>query len=248
MSDAQGNFVWYELATTDVDGAMRFYGDVVGWGSERFGGPEPAYWIWKAGETGIGGVMRQDGTPHWVGYVYVDDVDERGRKAAALGGSCCVPPHDIPTVGRIAVVADPQGAVIAMIKPHGPDRPPPAGPPAGHVVWRELLTDDPVAALRFYRELFGWQEIRALDMGSTGAYHIYGKGGRDFGGMMKRPTGYPLAPHFLHYVHVDDLDAAVERVRRAGGQVWMGPMPIPTGERIAQCADPQGAAFALHGT
>lgn len=247
MSDAQGNFVWYELATTDVDAAVRFYGDVVGWGTERFGGPESGYRIWKAGDMGIGGVMQQEGAPRWLAYVYVDDVDARARQAVALGGKNPMAPRDLPTVGRIAVVADPQGAAIAMIKPDGPDRPPPATVPPGHVVWRELLTDDPVAALRFYGELFGWREIRALDMGANGAYHIYGKGEREFGGMMRRPPGYPLAPHFLHYVHVADLDAAIERVRRGGGQVWMGPMPIPTGERIAQCADPQGAAFALHG-
>jgi predicted enzyme related to lactoylglutathione lyase len=84
-------------------------------------------------------------------------------------------------------------------------------------------------------------------MGPNGTYHIYGKNGRDLGGMMQRPDGYPLPPHFLYYMHVGDLDGALERVTHGGGKVWMGPMAIPSGERVAQCADPAGAVFALHG-
>lgn len=250
-----GEFVWYELSTNDLAGAIKFYGDVVGWDNQKFeGGGGPSYWIWTAGGAGIGGLMalteeskKVNAAPHWNGYVHVADVDAAVARAVELGATTCVPPHDIPTVGRIAMFADPQGAVLAMIRPQGEDRPPPDADVAGHVVWRELLCKDPSAELRFYRELLGWTEIRAVDMGPNGTYHVYGKNGRDFGGMMRPPDGYPLPPHFLYYVHVNDLDASVERVKRGGGKVWMGPMPIPTGNRIAQCADPQGAVFALHG-
>lgn len=250
----QGNFVWYELLTTDVAGATKFYGNVVGWETEKFGGPEPAYWIWKAGGTGIGGLMAltehakaATAAPSWVAYVNVDDVDALVKKAEALGGRICIPPHDLPTVGRISVFADPQGAVLAVIKPQGADQPHPEGPVAGHIVWRELLANDAEGELGFYGALFGWKESQSFDMGPNGRYRIYGKPGRDFGGMFKRPADYPLPPHWLFYVHVTDLDAATERVKRGGGQVWNGPMPIPSGERIVQCADPQGAVFALHG-
>lgn len=253
MGDTQGTFIWYELATTDLEGAIAFYGDVAGWRAEQFGGGAPPYWIWSAGGAGLGGVMaltseaaRANPSPHWIGYVKVDDVDAATAKALALGATSCVPPHDIPTVGRISMFADPEGALLALIAPEGPDRPTPAGP--GHVVWRELLADDTETELRFYAELFGWKETRSFDMGGDGAYRIWGKGGREQGGMFERPADYPLAPHWLFYVHVDDLDAAVARVRRAGGKIWNGPMAIPSGQRIAQCQDPAGAVFALHGT
>ena len=250
-------FIWYELSTTDVAGAQKFYGDVLGWTTERFPGPEPPYWIVKAGDDGIGGMMSipkepdpPTRTPTWVGYVEVDDVDAIVKKAKALGGTSCVEPHDIPTVGRIGAFADPQGAVIAIIKPEGSDRPrdeAPAGSRPGHVVWHELLTTEPEAAVKFYGELFGWSETRALPMPDAGAYHIYGAAGRELGGIFTPPKGYPRPPHFLYYVHVTDLDAATERITKAGGEVWMGPMPIPDGERIVQATDPQGALFALHG-
>ena len=80
-----------------------------------------------------------------------------------------------------------------------------------------------------------------------GAYQMYGKAGRTFGGMMTKPKGYPAPPHWLYYVTVADLDAALARVKKSDGKVWNGPMDIPGGERVAQCVDPQGAAFALHG-
>ncbi len=117
----------------------------------------------------------------------------------------------------------------------------------GHVRWHELLTDDWEAAFRFYAGLFGWQKLDAFDMGERGTYQIYGKGGRALGGMMNRPSGYPRPPHWLYYVHVADLDAALGRVKKGNGQVWNGPMEVPGGDRVAQCADPEGALFALHG-
>lgn len=250
-------FIWYELSTTDVAGAQKFYGDVLGWTTERFPGPEPPYWVVKAGDDGIGGMMSipqepdpPTRTPNWVGYVEVDDVDAIVKKAKALGGTSCVEPHDIPTVGRIGAFADPQGAVIAIIQPEGSGRPREeagAAPRPGHVVWHELLTTDPEGALRFYAEIFGWKESQAMPMPENGAYHIYGTAGRDLGGIFTPPKGYPRPPHFLYYVHVTDLDAATERVKKSGGQVWMGPMPIPGGDRIVQATDPQGALFALHG-
>ena len=91
-----------------------------------------------------------------------------------------------------------------------------------------------------------WQKTDAVES-PMGVYQMYGKGGRTFGGMATRPKDYPAPPHWLHYVKVDDLDAALARVEKAGGQVLHGPMTVPGGDRVAQCMDPQHAAFALHG-
>jgi uncharacterized protein len=255
MSETQGLFVWYELMTTDVPSAIAFYRDVVGWSTEPFGGGAEPYTIWKAGDVGVGGVIaltdqtnKAGGRPQWYAHVLADDVDALAMKAVSLGATSCVPPQDIPTIGRFSIIADPQGAVLSLFKPNRSEPPPrPSGPVHGHFVWHELLADDWEAEFRFYAELLGWEKRQAMDMGDMGTYQIYGKGDRDLGGMMNRPPGYPLPPHWLYYVRVDDLDAAIERVKNAGGKIWNGPMPIPGGERIAQCGDPQGTAFALQG-
>jgi predicted enzyme related to lactoylglutathione lyase len=252
MSDSQGNFVWHELATSDVDGAIKFYKNVVGWGTQDFEGGE-GYVIWTAGGTGVGGVMalpaearKMGAPPHWLAYVMADDVDALTEKARSLGAKACVPPTDIPTVGRFSVIADPQGAAIALIKPMGPDVQRPVETPSGHFSWNELIAGDREGAFRFYSQLFGWQRMGSVES-PAGTYQMYGKGDRMFGGMMTRLENDPAPPHWLHYVRVDDLDAAVARVGRGGGQVLHGPMEVPGGSRVAQCVDPQGAAFALHG-
>jgi uncharacterized protein len=258
MDDTHGTFVWYELATKDVAGAKKFYGKVIGWGTDEFEGSDPPYAIWTMGGKGLGGLTGYfnpataiAGRPTWMAYVAVTDVDALTKKAAGLGAKVLVPPSDIPHVGRFSVIADPQGAVLAPFKPNPPSEGSgpvqPKEPTPGYVLWHELLTNDAEAAFGFYAELFGWQKGQAIEMGDAGTYQIYGKGGRDLGGMMKRPADYPLPPHWLYYVRVDDLDAAMQRVRDNGGRIWNGPMPIPGGERIAQCEDPAGAVFALQG-
>jgi len=250
MSDSQGNFVWYELDTSDVQGAIKFYKDVIGWGTQRFG---ESYVMWTAGETPVGGVMmlpdearKMGAPPHWIAYVAADDVDALTKKAESLGAKTYVPPQDIPKVGRFSVIADPQGAVIALLKGSGPEMPRPAEPTNGHFSWHELMAGERETAFRFYSQLFGWQKTDAVPS-PMGTYQMYGKGGRTLGGMATKPKDYPAPPHWLYYVKVDDLDAALARVKKGGGQVMHGPMEVPGGDRVAQCMDPQRAAFALHG-
>jgi len=252
MTQRQGSFVWYELMTPDVDRAVKFYGDVVGWGTQSFTGGDAPYTVWTTSEGGIGGVLapppdakKRGVPPHWCAYVSVDDVDAATRKATSLGATTCVPPMDIPTVGRFSVIHDPQGATLALFK--GPGMPPPADPVHGRHSWNQLTANDWQSEFRFYEALLGWEKLDAVDMGPMGTYQIYGQGGRAYGGMMSKAKDDPGAPRWLHYVWVDDLDAALGRVRRGGGTVAMGPQEVPGGTRIGHCIDPQGAAFALHG-
>ena len=254
MSDRQGNFVWYELLTSDVNGAIKFYKDVIGWGTQAFEGGEMPYTLWTAGETPLGGVTtlpadakKMGAPPHWLAYVAADDVDALTKKATSLGAKTYVAPMDIPKVGRCSVIADPQGAVIALFKGSGPEMPQPAEVTNGHFSWHELIAGEWEAAFRFYSQLFGWQKTEAMDMGPMGTYQMYGKGGRTFGGMMTKRKDYPAPPHSLYYVKVGDLDAALARVKKDDGKVINGPMEVPGGDRVAQCVDPQGATFALHG-
>jgi predicted enzyme related to lactoylglutathione lyase len=117
---SEGVFVWDELATTDVDGAQRFYTEVFGWTTKDMGPDFGGYRIFEVGETGIAGLMTlQDASipPHWQPYVAVNDTDATTAKAKKLGGSTLMEPMDVPTIGRIAVLRDPQGAVFGIIKP-----------------------------------------------------------------------------------------------------------------------------------
>ena len=116
----EGVFVWDELGTTDVDGAQGFYEQVFGWTTSDMGAEYGGYRIFNVGETGIAGLMMlpDPSIPaHWQPYVAVDDPDRTTAKATELGGSVLAEPMDVPDVGRIAVLRDPQGATFGIIKP-----------------------------------------------------------------------------------------------------------------------------------
>lgn len=254
MSEHRGRFVWYELLTSDTKAAQDFYGSVVGWTPKDSGMTGMEYILFHAGETMIAGLMaltdemKQRGIPpNWTGYVYVDDVDASTQQAKDLGGKAWMEPHDIPGVGRFSVIADPQGAVISLFKPSGPEGGPdaPMGTP-GHVGWNELYAVDWEKAYDFYSAMFGWQKSTPVDMGPMGTYQLFSHGGKDLGGMFNKPAEVPV-PCWLYYFNVDDIDAAQGRVTAGGGKVLNGPMQVPGGSWIIQCMDPQGAMFALVG-
>lgn len=183
--------------------------------------------------------------PHWMAHVMVDDVDATAAQAKKLGGKVHKEPEDIPTVGRFAVIGDPQGAAISIFKPVG-EMPLHDASKDGEVCWNELLTSDSAAAFEFYSALFGWKIAQEMDMGPMGKYRIYGLGDAQLGGMMATPKGAPMPPTWIYYVQTSDLDAMLARATQRGAKVMNGPMDIPGGGRIVQLMDPQGAAFALH--
>lgn len=118
-----GVFVWDELGTTDADDAQRFYGEVFGWTTSEMGPDYGGYRVFnRAGtdENGVAGLMAlPDATmpPHWQPYVAVDDPDATTARATELGGTALVEPMDVPQVGRIGVLRDPQGATFGIIRP-----------------------------------------------------------------------------------------------------------------------------------
>ena len=135
--------------TTDMEAAKRFYGKVVGWGTQDMPQPGMQYTLFTVGETPAAGLMnlpddakKMGAPPSWIGYG-VADVDASAKKAGRLGGSVHVPSRDIPDIGRFAVIADPQGATISLFRGTNPKPPKPAAPGTpGHAGWHELLAAD----------------------------------------------------------------------------------------------------------
>ena len=255
MSDVgkKGQFVWYDLMTSDPKAAEGFYGKLIGWGTQAFDGGDNPYTMWTKNETPLGGVMelpeeaRAAGAPpNWIGYVAVENVDAIAKETVRLEGSVLHPPTSIEGAGRFAVLADPQGAVFAVYAHSGEEEGPSGPPQVGQFSWNELATSDYKKALSFYSDLFGWTPQDAMDMGEAGIYQLYGLGDPPMGGMFNKPDEMPGPPMWLYYISVDDVTSAVAKVKELGGQVVNGPMEVPGGDLIAQCLDPQGVLFALH--
>ena len=249
-----GRFVWYEVLTTDVEGAKAFYSDVIGWKTQAFEestGPDP-YFMWVGSQGPLGGVYPQPPQPKgmkvppmWMAHVEVEDVDGRAIEAEQLGGTIHVPAHDIPKVGRFSVITDPQGAAISIFKPiramteHDRTKP-------GEFTWHELYAQDAPSAFRFYSTMFGWKQMDEMDMGAAGKYLIFGDGKTQSGGMMTITPEMKTPPMWCYYAGVTDLEGAIARAKARDAKVMFGPMDVPGGGRVAMLTDPQGAVFALH--
>jgi uncharacterized protein len=251
MSDSiLGRPLWYELMTTDMKAAEAFYTKVIGWSTIPFR-PEPdAYDMFaKSPEAPVGGVMKipqgMNFPPHWEMYVGVPKLEEAVAKIEKLGGRSLSEIIEVPNIGRIRTMTDPQGALFAIYEPAA-EPPPDADPEVGDASWHELFTTDAEAALKFYTEMFGWKPTTAMDMGPMGKYHMFGRG-RELGGMMNKSQEMAqVPPNWGLYFRVPNVHDAGERVKANGGQVINGPMEVPGGDEIINCVDPQGAHFSLH--
>ena len=248
------SFIWYELLTNDADAAATFYGAVIGWQARDAGQAGMDYRILGLQGSDVGGLMAMPDTarrngmrPNWYGYISVPDVDASVARIVAAGGEPWMPATDIPGVGRIAMVRDPQGATVYVMKPTGDGVSTAFAPGVpGHCGWNELHTRDWATALAFYTAEFGWHKVDAMDMGPLGTYLMFGDGaGEAVGGMVNET--HSAHPHWLFYFNVDDIDTARSRITACGGTVQMEPHQVPTGQWIILASDPQGARFALVG-
>jgi uncharacterized protein len=256
MANKHGDFIWYELMTTDADAAAAFYAKILPWTV----GNQPDYREIQATEGGIGGMlpltaeMTAGGArPSWVGYIMVNDVDKMVESVEHGGGRVYMPARDMAGVGRFAMVTDPHGAAFYVMKPAPPaDKPDMSSnafaaerPIDGHCAWNELYTTDPAGALHFYGVRFGWVKDGEMEMGEMGKYEFI-RHGAMIGAVMPRRPQAPLSA-WNYYFRVADIDAAVAAVTANGGQVLQGPVDVPGGEFSLNGMDPQGAMFGLVG-
>lgn len=235
-----GKFVWHEQVSDDPKKAEGFYTKLFGWGTEVYTAPGVDYtMISSGGQTHGGFSQAQEGAPppHWLSHIGVENVDETIEKATGAGGKVLAGPFDMEDVGRMAILADPQGAFFSVYQSHGE-----GSGGAGLFVWDELGTTDADGAQRFYEQVFGWT---TKDQGEEyGGYRIFSRGEEQVGGLMKNPD--PSIPaYWTPYVGVEDPDATCKKAQELGAAIIVEPMDIPNIGRFAIIQDPQGAVFGI---
>ena len=248
---APGTFCWVELGTSDAVGAKKFYTELFGWDFTDLPiGPGMVYTMLKQGGKDIGALyelmpdMKAMGIPpHWLSYVSVTNADEAAAKAKEAGATLMKEPFDVMTVGRMAVVQDPTGAVFALWQ---------AGTHHGSGIvnvpnsfcWNELATNDTAKAGDFYSTVFGWTK-KVQQMGPM-EYTSFMNGERPAGGMYTLPPEMAnVPPNWMVYFAVEDCDATVAKAGSLGAQTISPAMDIPDTGRFSILLDPQGAAFAV---
>lgn len=248
---APGTFCWVELGTTDSESAKKFYTELFGWTFEnKPAGPGMIYTMLFLDGKDTGALYELDEAkrkqgipPHWMSYAAVASADESAKKAKELGATIIVDPFDVMTVGRMAVVQDPTGAVFSLWE--GRDH---KGAGVVNVpnsfCWNELMTTDTAKEGDFYTGLFGWTK-NAQNFGPL-EYTMFANNDRPAGGMLQiTPEMGPIPPNWLVYFAVADCDAATQKATTLGGKVMKAPDDIPGVGRFSIMFDPQGATFAL---
>jgi hypothetical protein len=253
MADTtHGTFCWHEIGTRDAARAKAFYAEVLGYGVDDE--PSPGGGIYThfklAGGDEVAGLYQMEGEmfegvpPHWLPYVWVDDVTATAEKATSIGGEVRMGPMSLPGVGDLAILKDPAGAVVGIF--HGSEH---QGAIDAHgqgaFAWDELMTPDKQAAATFYRALFGWR-AQEVPMDASTGYTLFKRGDADAAGMMETTgsmAGVP--PNWTAYIHVDDSDASVAKAAELGATIRVPATDIPNVGRFAIIEDPTGAVFGI---
>jgi predicted enzyme related to lactoylglutathione lyase len=238
---------WVDVGVDDLDLARAFYGELFGWevppGSPETGG----YAICHKGGRPVAGLGPKQGPPDvppaWTTYISATDADAVAGKISAAGGKLLMEPGDVLDAGRMAIAADPGGAVFGIWQPRAHIGIGLANEP-GALCWNENMSRDFEANLAFYRSVFDYEydDMSAEDF----RYAVFKVGGEAAGGIGELGADFPteIPSHWMAYFAVEDTDAAVDKVAELGGGVLRTPWDTPYG-RMAIVGDNQGAVFAL---
>jgi predicted enzyme related to lactoylglutathione lyase len=253
-SYSDGEFAWVNLATSDIDAAARFYGDLVGWEFEPAPGPPEetggyGFFTYNGKQVAGGGSVQQEGQPPaWLSFIKTGDADATAQKVKDAGGAVMMEPFEIlGGAGRMAVCQDAEGAFFCLFEPRGH-----IGAELVNEIgawsWNNLMTRDLDQAKDFYGKVFAWEATHSDETPeSVLTWQVKGQRWPEgLGGLMQMGSDMPLdaPPHWQVYFLVPDLDAAIETTTSAGGNLLFGPLEVPVA-RLAVLTDPQGAAFAL---
>lgn len=247
-SYAPGMPAWVDLASPDPKASAEFYGELFGWTAEV--APEPeAYGYTTFRKDGravaaVGTQMNEQQPVAWTTYFATDDADATAARVAAAGGMVALEPMDVMGYGRMAVFADPTGAMFAVWQAGSMTGAELMGED-GSLGWTELMSRDAKAAKAFYREVLGLQPRDISYEDAT--YTLWETGGTSVAGMLSMvgeqwPANLPS--HWMVYFNVADTDATAATVQKLGGSVSVPPTDTPAG-RFAVLGDPQGAYFSV---
>ena len=254
-----GKVIWADLVTPDVEGAKRFYGQLFGWTFRDVPG-DPNYTVAWSGDEAVAGIYLkpipsgETHQPSWLTFLAVRNVKHAAKAAAADGGKVLVQPVSFPHRGRQAVLADPDGAVFAVLAAEGGDPPDYLAEP-GHWIWSSVLVSDPQRETAFYHSLFGYEIFDLADDSASrnasapetsGQHYVLANDHFARAGLHVLPAdAVKRHPHWMNFVRVSDATAASQKAVALGGKVLVEPRPDRHGGQLAILADPAGAAFGV---
>jgi len=244
-----GKVVWADLVTPDLDAARRFYGALFGWTFREVPG-DPNYALVLLDGEPLAGLFQkalppgQAQQPAWLTFLAVRDVDAAQQAARQHGGAVLVKPHTYPQRGRQAVLADPDGAMFAVLAAKGGDPPDYLASP-GEWIWSSLLVKNPKQETAFYKTLFGYDVYDLASEGDPEHYILSGDGYARASLNASPADSMRRHPHWLNFVRVTDAADTAKKAVGLGGRVLVEPRIDRHGGQLAVLADPSGAIFGV---
>jgi predicted enzyme related to lactoylglutathione lyase len=243
-----GKFVWHDLLTNNTVDAKRFYSGLFGWRFRPEKGVEESSFIINRGKI-IGNIrvdihnIRGENNAIWLSSLSVPDVDKVVAIVKSHGGEIFAGPTNLADRGTIAIVSDPQGAALMLLRAGGGDTVD-SKPQVGEWLWMELWTRDLLKAAEFYQALVAYQTVDKQDNTSEN-YQRFKQKGVVRAGMVKVPVE-EVKPNWLPYVRVNNVRKALAKVRQLGGRIIIEPdtKEVEQGN-IAVIADPGGGVLAI---
>ena len=234
-----GKFVWFDLLTEDVQGAQNFYSELFGW---RVEGQSSDYIVIYAGDKPIGGIAPHESKDSevleslWLASLSVENVDRAVSATKSRYGKVLDGPFDVKGRGRMAVIQDPEGAELILLRAAGGD-PVDETVKSGEWLWVDLFTRDAKTANEFYGSLAGYT-AQTVKTEEDNSYNLLKKDDRAFAGVVEIPWE-DVEPNWLPYVKVDDLEGTISLAENLGGVL------ILRLENVAVIADPTGGVFGI---
>jgi predicted enzyme related to lactoylglutathione lyase len=245
-----GKFIFVELVTPDLSAAKNFYSGMFGWTFQDILVAGDTYSEASLGGRPVAGIVQRaihsnrNRQPAWLNFIAVTDVDATSKAALAHGAKPLSPPHDLPDRGRVAVLADPQGAVFGVLAATGGDPPDVLAQP-GEWIWHSLFATDPDTEAGFYQTIFDY-EVFDLPAGPHSQHVILAS--EDFARASANTlpaSSNPVHSHWLSYVRVRDATESAAHAVSLGGRILVAPRMDRQGGMVSVVADPQGAPVGL---
>ena len=241
---APGTPSWIDLSTPDIDGAVSFYGEVMGWTATEPEADTGGYRRFQLDGRDVAGAMphMNPGQPTaWSTYVTVEDADATAAAVGEAGGTTIVPPMDVLDIGRMAMFIDPTGAAIGVWQPKTFTGAEIVNEP-NSLCWNDVMTRDAETAKGFYTSVFGWEPRRPQFRNAPESYTVWELNGNQVGGMMQMTDEFfppDVPPHWNVCFAVADVDATVAKATEAGATVLSGRSTWRSGD-LRSCSTRRG--------
>jgi predicted enzyme related to lactoylglutathione lyase len=245
-----GKVIWAELVTPNLTGAEQFYAGLFGWSFRDLSSGDTHYAVALLGGDRVAGIVQhiirpgEKRQPAWLTFISVQDVDAATRIAVSNGGKIVIAPRTHESRGRQAILADPQGAVFAVLASVSGDPGDYLAAP-GAWIWSSLIASNAATDAAFYRTVFGY-DVFDLESEAGREHLILSTDDYARASVNSMPSDKaPRHPHWLNFVRVADASDAATRAIALGGSVLVPPRVDRHGGKIAVIADPAGAPFGV---